>query len=82
MGISHATCADDPNQVKSEHEMILAGQRYALDPTHTDSVDETCDHDAGGCKVRPERKKHAPNPQPREPTIVDEKESEKPTTED
>ena len=51
MGISHATCADDPNQVKSEHEMILAGQRYALDPTHTESLNEKCDH--AGSKIRP-----------------------------
>ena len=69
MGVSHATCADDPNQVKSEHELILAGQRYALDPTHTESLDEKCDHDAGGCITRPKRKEHAPNPQPREPII-------------
>ena len=38
MGVAHASCNDDPNQVKREHELILAGQRYALDPTHTESL--------------------------------------------
>ena len=44
MGVAHATCSEDPNQVKTEQELILAGQRYALDPTHTESLDEVCDH--------------------------------------
>ena len=32
VGIAHATCSEDPNQVKSESDLILAGQQYALDP--------------------------------------------------
>ena len=28
----------------SEYELITAGQRYALDPTHTESLDQVCEH--------------------------------------
>ena len=44
MGVARATCSYDPNQVKTEQELILAKQRYALDPTHTESLHEKCDH--------------------------------------
>ncbi len=44
VGISRASCSHDPNQVKHEQELIAAGQRYALDPTHTESLHEKCDH--------------------------------------
>ena len=45
--------------------MILAGQRYALDPTYTEDLDEKWDQ--AGAKIRPKRTEHAPDPQPREP---------------
>ena len=64
MGVSRASCNEDPNQILSEHDLILAGQVYGLDPNHTPSVNETCDH--MGSVVRPPRKFHEPNPQPRE----------------
>ena len=38
VGFARASCSDDLNQVISEHELIAAGQRYALDPTHTESL--------------------------------------------
>ena len=50
VGIAHATCSEDPNQVKSETDLILAGQQYALDPTHLDSLNAVWDLSA---KVRP-----------------------------
>ena len=39
VGFARATCSEDVNQVMNEQELISAGQRYALDPTHTESLD-------------------------------------------
>ena len=64
MGIAKASCSEDPNQVKREHELILAGQRYALDPTHTESVNEKCGSDSSF--VRAARVEQEYDPQPRE----------------
>ena len=50
-----------------EHELILAGQRYALDPTHTESLNEVCNHGGSSFSgVRPLRTEHEHNPQPKE----------------
>ena len=65
MGIARATCSLDPNQIISEQELILAKQRYALDPTHTESLNEECTIRSGTFVQRPARIKHDPNPQPK-----------------
>lgn len=39
VGFARATCSEDVNQVLNEDQLIAAGQRWALDPTHTESVD-------------------------------------------
>jgi Xylanase inhibitor C-terminal len=44
MGVSRARCNDDPNMILNEQEMITAGQRYGLDPTHIESLNSTCLH--------------------------------------
>jgi len=44
VGFARASCSDDPYQVMCEADMIAAGQRWALDPTHLESVDIPCDH--------------------------------------
>jgi len=37
-----------------------------LDPTHSESLNEQCDHEANGrVTLRPTRPVHPPNPQPR-----------------
>lgn len=38
VGYARARCNDDPAFIESEEEMIKAGQRYGLDPTHTESL--------------------------------------------
>lgn len=48
LGVARASCNNDLNQVKTEEELILAGQRYALDPTHKESLNEECDHTSSG----------------------------------
>ena len=72
----------------SEGELISAGQRYALDPTHTESLDQECEH--SHMSVRPPRKSHPPKPLPEpepvqeeiepeeEESIIDENQSESP----
>lgn len=62
VGIARASCSHDPNQVKHEQELIIAGQRYALDPTHTESLNEECDHT--GSVLRQPREEHSPDPRP------------------
>jgi len=44
VGFARASCSYDVNQVYNETQMIQAGQRYALDPTHEESQDQVCDH--------------------------------------
>ena len=44
LGIARAKCNEDPNMILSEEELILYGQRYALDPTHTESLNIPCAH--------------------------------------
>lgn len=45
IGFSRARCNNDPNFIESEQEMITAGhQRYGLDPTHTESLVQNCQH--------------------------------------
>lgn len=73
VGIARASCSHDPNQVKHEQELIVAGQRYALDPTHTESVNEECDHT--GSLLRQPRKEHVADPRPTwtdEPETIEE----------
>ena len=66
LGIARATCSLDPNQVKTEQELILAHQRFALDPTHTESANlEVCEHNISGVVQRPPRIKHSADPQPK-----------------
>ena len=49
-----------------ERDLILAGQRYALDPTH-ESHGEKCDHySASSVHIRAKRQRHDPDPQPRD----------------
>jgi len=67
--MARARCSDDPNQIFTEHELITAGQRYALDPTHTESVNEVCDHSGSSMSVRPPRGVHKPDPQPKDEVI-------------
>ena len=38
VGFARASCSEDLNQVRDEGELIAAGQRYALDPTHSESL--------------------------------------------
>ena len=45
----------------NEAQLIEAGQRYALDPTHTESLDQVCDH--SHMSIRPPRTSHPP-PEP------------------
>ena len=48
-----------------EEDLIIAGQRYALDPTH-ESHGETCDHySSSSVHIRAKRQHHEPDPQPR-----------------
>lgn len=56
IGIARASCSDDANQVLTEEQLIQAGQRYGLDPTHTESLEQTCNH--VGQSIRPPRTKH------------------------
>ena len=58
VGIARASCSHDSNQVKHEEELILAQQRYALDPML--AVSEECDHD--GYAERIPRQHHEPDP--------------------
>lgn len=56
LGIARASCSDDPNQIFTEQELIDGGQCYSLDPEHTESYDEECEHI--GSYIRPPRTKH------------------------
>jgi hypothetical protein len=38
VGIARAKCNEDYNQVLDEKEMINSGQRYGLDPSHSESL--------------------------------------------
>ena len=38
LGVARARCNEDPNQVLHAEDMVLAGQRYGLDPTHVESL--------------------------------------------
>ena len=42
VGISRAQCNEDPNQVMNATMMILKGQKYGLDPNHTESLVQVC----------------------------------------
>lgn len=38
VGIARASCNSDFNQIKSAQDMIDNGQKYGLDPNHTESL--------------------------------------------
>eukprot|EP00347_Sterkiella_histriomuscorum_P001127 403373223 len=44
VGIARAQCNKDFNQIKSVQEMIESGQKYGLDPNHSESLHQVCSH--------------------------------------
>ena len=76
LGIARARCSEDVNQVGDDFELIIAGQRYALDPTHAESATEECNHSTNNFTIRAPRQEHMPNPQPKSQKEKETKDSE------
>ena len=71
LGIANSHCSIDPNQVVDQAELILADQRYALDPTHVESVsEESRNNSLNNFSIRAPRMEHMPDPKPK---ILEEK---------
>ena len=59
LGIARAICSEDPNQIFYERQLVDSGQRYALDPTHTESLEQSCFLESMN-GYQPKRKSHPP----------------------
>jgi hypothetical protein len=44
VGVAHARCNENPNQIFSMNDLIEAGQHIAIDPTAMASTDVACNH--------------------------------------